>query len=769
MNVLRMKGSYRKKLVIVLLITSFPGIIFNFLLIFISKHQMEEELQRLHQAHLADNIRLIQEQFTDLERLAANWAYEANKTDYRNIDTVMDYAKLRELYQRLAFMANYNPMVGNVELFINDANPRVYSETGYLFLEDEEQQTPYNQLLHSKKYLFWDDKVKSINQSVMVKHSPLVLVYNLDNYTNIPYGSLLVFMEEERIQHMLQSPYKEGSAFLVRNREKWLFGEKNITEPSSLQQEIMEYILANDQQDMPKAFIHRDSKIEYTVSYDVFNRLGEEWYYVSVASMTNITSPVVFISKTFLVLNVIVLTGAMVLALFASSNLYRPIEKLTNRIREKEHGHSNEFNLIETHLENLLSTSEELQTQIETQLPQLRSGFILQLVQGYLSSYNEKQLQEKIVQLGFDYIDKKYIIIYVQLSGFQRMMNRYSEGDESLVTFVAVNIAEELSNTSHFEADVINFHDLSFGILLSFDKVLSDDEIEPKVHQFGESLIQYINSICKMNVSVGISRIANSLKLVHRTFEELKLALSLRNAQEVNQLIEMSKLDGLFQGVNNYEYPFDLEKELIQAIRSKDQERAALLTHDFFAFLTENEMNEATIKQIAFKLLGSIFHIVLQTGINEEFSKAGESLYERLYKLKDPEEISYWFEHKVVQPIIEEMSNSQDRKYRLIVQSLISKVDSNYMEDISLEEWAREANLYPSFLSKIFKDISGWNFIDYLTHVRLTKAKELLKDTDVKIKDIAESVGYNQQSYFNRMFKKEFGLTPGEYREQYRN
>lgn len=64
----------------------------------------------------------------------------------------------------------------------------------------------------------------------------------------------------------------------------------------------------------------------------------------------------------------------------------------------------------------------------------------------------------------------------------------------------------------------------------------------------------------------------------------------------------------------------------------------------------------------------------------------------------------------------------------------------------------------------MFKDITGVNFIDYLTSIRLNKAKELLINTDMKINEIAETIGY-KNSYFNRLFKRHEGYTPGQYRE----
>ncbi|MNP42813.1 HTH-type transcriptional regulator YesS [compost metagenome] len=89
----------------------------------------------------------------------------------------------------------------------------------------------------------------------------------------------------------------------------------------------------------------------------------------------------------------------------------------------------------------------------------------------------------------------------------------------------------------------------------------------------------------------------------------------------------------------------------------------------------------------------------------------------------------------------------------------------NYMrQDISLDNCAEYAGTNPYTLSKAFKLYIGKNFIDYLTELRIEKAKVLICDTALKICDIAERVGY-QNGYFNRIFKRLEGITPRNYRE----
>ncbi len=84
---------------------------------------------------------------------------------------------------------------------------------------------------------------------------------------------------------------------------------------------------------------------------------------------------------------------------------------------------------------------------------------------------------------------------------------------------------------------------------------------------------------------------------------------------------------------------------------------------------------------------------------------------------------------------------------------------------INLNDLAREINRNPSYISYIFKQETGQNLFDYITQERIRHAKYLLKNTDLRILDIARACGYEDQSYFSQVFRKHTGATAGEFRK----
>lgn len=97
---------------------------------------------------------------------------------------------------------------------------------------------------------------------------------------------------------------------------------------------------------------------------------------------------------------------------------------------------------------------------------------------------------------------------------------------------------------------------------------------------------------------------------------------------------------------------------------------------------------------------------------------------------------------------------------------IMSYITEHFNEQITLESVAEKFFLNPSYLSRVFKNEHGENFIDYITRIRIERAGKLMLNTDLKAYEIAEMVGYENTNYFSKLFKKYMGSSPTEYREK---
>lgn len=96
---------------------------------------------------------------------------------------------------------------------------------------------------------------------------------------------------------------------------------------------------------------------------------------------------------------------------------------------------------------------------------------------------------------------------------------------------------------------------------------------------------------------------------------------------------------------------------------------------------------------------------------------------------------------------------------------ILSYVREHYKEDLSLSGLSCVFGLSPNYISTLFKQKAGCNFVSYLTSLRMKEGKRLLLETKMTIREIGISIGYNNTSFFIRSFKKAEGITPSEYRK----
>ena len=109
--------------------------------------------------------------------------------------------------------------------------------------------------------------------------------------------------------------------------------------------------------------------------------------------------------------------------------------------------------------------------------------------------------------------------------------------------------------------------------------------------------------------------------------------------------------------------------------------------------------------------------------------------------------------------------DKNDRKSNIINVAL-EYIGRHYNEELMLNDISEYVNLSPQHFSKIFKESTNYNYVEYVNNLRISKAKEFMNNTDRTIKEICYQVGYQDPNYFSRIFKKYVGITPTEYMKE---
>ncbi|NOU85614.1 helix-turn-helix domain-containing protein [Paenibacillus sp. LMG 31460] len=757
---------YYKNLIIVFIVTCLPMAIIAACNYFIAVKQIETEVKRNHQLQLQQIYNSMEKQLSHLELIGNQWGFNPIfNSDLLNGDLRQKPDTTRELLVSLRILKETNPLIDNAVLYLQKDQLLISDDEGINSITEEPTKQTFQQLLTMKSSLFWwDHPISALKYKNKVN---VALVHKVQGLEGAPFGTIILYINKSQLDDWLfpLNPDGEGVAFILNKDGEWVTnGRRQSSEPIELDEAVRQEVLKQGRQEGD--FIYNQNGVSYSVTIGLLSRNG--WKYVVATPLSKLTAPVILVSKLGLAISLIGLLVAFVLSLLASRSIYRPVKHLVGMFMDSVGGgtapveKNDEFQFIEGKWRKMIHESRELHVNLEQSRQSLKEGLLLQLIQGHLYFFSEAELKEKMSLHGWNGDDKGFAIILVRMDGIADKKGKFHEGDEQLATFSAVNISQEILKSSCKDAEVINFYDLSFAVLLAYPSELPKEQVKSDLFRLSGELIDILTRFTQMRFTVGVGKLVYLAQDIHKSLEEAREALRFRDLDKNEQILDMDNILPL--AANHVNYPFDIENAIIQSMKMGVQKEAVRQLEYFVEDLKQNQGKEMLFQQGMLQLLGSILHALLKSGVYSAALHRDGNLFEQLSAIKVPDEMLRWMRSRIIEPYVTELSNTREKIMKQIVNKVIDAIHEHYHTPISLESCADAHGITSYNLSKEFKQYTGTNFIDYLTNIRLEKAKELLRTTDMKMNDIAERVGY-QPTYFIRIFKKVEGTTPGRYRE----
>ncbi len=290
------------------------------------------------------------------------------------------------------------------------------------------------------------------------------------------------------------------------------------------------------------------------------------------------------------------------------------------------------------------------------------------------------------------------------------------------------------------------------SILVSVEANLETQQRNESI-TLSQKLVDEIYREYKLSAYAGIGNVY-SLPSIYSSFLD---ALSCMHGSQPGQVLHVTRLEEIAQ---DYHYDYiEAEKHMVDAIRLRKAD-----AYDYFVLMMNyiKPLNDEVkrykiiealiIATHAARLDGqkSVDYYNYSTQITAVMGLSGDALIEWAYK-KFMNITGY------VKP-----QTSIDYSNK-IVQVTKDYLEAHYSEEITLEHMAEQVNISPQYFSKLIKKNTGFNFIDWLSMLRVKKAKELLTNSNYTVKEVCFMVGYKDPNYFSRIFKKRIGLTPSEF------
>ncbi|MDD4681424.1 MAG: helix-turn-helix domain-containing protein, partial [Clostridia bacterium] len=173
-----------------------------------------------------------------------------------------------------------------------------------------------------------------------------------------------------------------------------------------------------------------------------------------------------------------------------------------------------------------------------------------------------------------------------------------------------------------------------------------------------------------------------------------------------------------------------------------------------------------TVKKCMIPFLTTLVKQIKESGhTSGSMSSAAIKEFAAMKTINSMGSLEKWFLDIIDQSL--ELINNRKESFHLLVRRTLDIIRKDYNHtDLSLKRIASNLKVTPAYLGQLFKEETGKYFNDYLTEIRLQESRILLLETDLKIRDILYCIGISNQSYFNRIFKKAYGMSPLDFRYQ---
>ena len=250
--------------------------------------------------------------------------------------------------------------------------------------------------------------------------------------------------------------------------------------------------------------------------------------------------------------------------------------------------------------------------------------------------------------------------------------------------------------------------------------------------------------------------------LIAESREELR-----QNNQKLLQQSQISESIQRYKGGSIWtdSYPYEKEKALIAQVKRGDVREANAVLNDLLGYVLFSQGNSLdVVKSRAIELCSLLSRTAIEGGApTDSILKLNNHFLQNLQQINTLDTLCYKLQ-EIVETFSESMFNYIPSRNSELIKKAMLYISEHFSNPLTLEEVAAYVHLHPSYFSTLFKSSTGSSFKEYLNMVRIEESKRLLSNTDYSIIDIAVAVGFEDQSYFSKVFKKYTGLTPKQFR-----
>lgn len=593
----------------------------------------------------------------------------------------------------------------------------------------------------------------------------LTYVYPIPVRSIKPQGAVLFLIKNSNIYDIIKNSMKEYNGYI------YILDDKNrpvFSNYSGLADNQPLHILENIDID---SINKGTTQINIDNEYFSISRTTSEyngWSYVTLMNTDQFLYKVNTPQKIFMWTVLVVFALGVVIAFIFSSNQYNALRSLADTLKRQVNKDNtadindrDEIKFISRSIEAISKENTGLSTQLRSSMKRARSQFLMSLLKG---EGQNKGLQMEVLgnfDIKMEEGNNVTVLLFV-IDNYESFKKNNEKDMEDLVKFSVINVMEELSKSLGDGYGVDLMESGQIAVIVNTKPGADSKNLMIELIDIAKAFFKQHYDI---TFTVGVGGSYDSLSMIKKSYREASRAISYRLIKGRDQVILYNELKA--DGNANYSYPVAYDQKLQVAIKQADVLQAENVINELMKEIACRDVTPEMAMSIYYGIINGIIKVIDEMKLeicNCIDLNLDQYLVAQFETIEDFKNILVDFCNRICY-FIEAQKEEKNVK---LIEEMITFLHENYSDsNLCLEVIADNFNISPSYSSKIFKANTGFSIMQYIDNYRMEKARMLLKNTDLGLREILDSVGYVDKVNFIRKFKKNEGLTPIQYRSIY--
>jgi len=407
-------------------------------------------------------------------------------------------------------------------------------------------------------------------------------------------------------------------------------------------------------------------------------------------------------------------------------------------------------------LENRVTRDQELQNlrlSLANNLDMLRNSFYHDLLLGFITDYAE--LNEKLDLLSLDINNCFTIISLIEIDDFAQIAQKAGVARPVVTMKIVGALRRRAENVPR--ARGIRLDDSHFAFIRSFTHEINQQNALRVMMSDCHNFIQQLR-LDGISLTAAIGKGADNLMSLSAEYEQCRHQLRFKYIMGSGQIITAAEIPYSKQ-------PMDIDlnsimREVRYILSSEDDLAAESFIETHFA----QTRTQAHYQCLAYSLTLSMVLVLREYEINENDAFAGIDIWETIPQFETIKKLKEWC-GELLGLARRALSLINERKRLYLIGRIQQFIEKEDPGSLSLQVIAAEFHYSPNHINSVYKKETGQTISDYITEQRVSKAKKLLSDRNIRLYDVSTRLGYSHAAHFNNIFKKYVGITPREYRD----